>query len=164
MPRIVQLLPGSGNGNARALEGTRPAARGILRGKSARAAALLEVPGKGSLGRHRGRELRGRGVYTIGSMSDLACDRCGRSLLAFEDVRYKLEIKVYAAYDTLELTKRDLEERDHDAEIQRLIELAAKRDPAELEAEVFKELAFDLCLRCQKEFLEDPLPPRRGDD
>jgi hypothetical protein len=95
-------------------------------------------------------------------MSDLACDRCGRSLLAFEDVRYKLEIKVYAAYDPLEINKHDLE-RDHDAEIRRLIELAEKRDPEELEAEVYKELAFDLCLRCQKEFLKDPLPPRRED-
>ena len=96
-------------------------------------------------------------------MSDLACDRCGRSLLAFEDVRYKLEIKVYAAYDPLELTKQALEETDHDAEIKRLIEVLEKRDPEELEAEVHKELSFDLCLRCQKEYLKDPLPRRRED-
>lgn len=90
----------------------------------------------------------------------LACDRCGRSLLAFEDVRYKLEIKVYAAYDTLELTKKDLEERDHDAEIKRLIDLASQRDAEELEAEVYKEFAFDLCMRCQKEYVKEPLPRR----
>jgi hypothetical protein len=93
-------------------------------------------------------------------MSDLACDRCGRSLLAFEDVRYKLEIKVYAAYDTLELTPRELLETDHEAEIERLIEVASKRDPEELESEVYKEFSFDLCLRCQKEYLKSPLPPR----
>ncbi len=96
-------------------------------------------------------------------MSDLACDRCGRSLLAFEDVRYKLEIKVYAAYDPLELTKRELEETDHEAEIERLIEVLEKRDPEELEAEVYKAFAFGLCLRCQKEYLKDPLPRRRED-
>jgi hypothetical protein len=93
-------------------------------------------------------------------MSDLACDRCGRSLLAFEDVRYKLEIKVYAAYDPLEISEKELEERDHDAEIKRLIELMEKRDQDELEAEVYKEFAFDLCLRCQKEFVKEPLPRR----
>ena len=97
------------------------------------------------------------------SVSDLACDRCGRSLLAFEDVRYKLEMKVYAAYDTLELTKKELDETDHDAEIKRLIEVAESRDPEELEAEVYKEFSFDLCLRCQKEFLKEPLRPRAPD-
>ena len=96
-------------------------------------------------------------------MSDLACDRCGRSLLAFEDVRYKLEIKVYAAYDTLELTRQDLEEGDHEAEIKRLIEVAEKRDAEELENEVYKDFTFDLCMRCQKEFLKDPLPKRPED-
>lgn len=93
-------------------------------------------------------------------MSDLACDRCGRSLLAFEDVRYKLEIKVYAAYDPLELTRRELEEGDHAAEIARLIAVAEKRDEDELEAEVYKEFAFDLCMRCQKEYVKDPMPRR----
>ncbi len=97
-------------------------------------------------------------------MSDLACDRCGRSLLAFEDVRYKLEMRVYAAYDPLELTRKELEEGDHAAEIKRLIELAEKRDAEELENEVFKVFNFDLCLRCQREFLKDPLPRRSSPD
>lgn len=97
-------------------------------------------------------------------MSDLACDRCGRSLLAFEDVRYKLEMKVYAAYDPIELTAKELEEGDHEAEIKRLIALAEKRDAEELAAEVYKEFSFDLCLRCQKEFLKEPLAKRRGDE
>jgi hypothetical protein len=95
-------------------------------------------------------------------MSDLACDRCNRSLLAFEDVRYKVEIKVYAAYDPIELTRGELEDGDHAAEIKRLIALLEKRDEAEISDEVYKKFEFDLCLRCQKEYLKEPLP-RRGE-
>jgi hypothetical protein len=96
-------------------------------------------------------------------MSELACDRCGRSLLAFEDVRYKLEIKVWAAYDPLELSPRALAETDFDAEIERLVAACEKRSPEELEAEVYKLFTFDLCLRCQREVVKDPLPTRPPD-
>src|SRR5436190_17239 len=95
-------------------------------------------------------------------MSDLACDRCDRSLLADEDVRYKLEMKIYAAYDPLEIGRRELEEQDTDAEIQRLIAAAEKRDAEELEAEVYKAFSFDLCMRCQRELVKDPLPRISG--
>ncbi|MBI3725476.1 hypothetical protein HY251_16220 [bacterium] len=97
-------------------------------------------------------------------MSELGCDRCGRSLLAFEDVRYKLEIKVYAAYDPLELSPRALRETDFDAEIERLVEACDGLSQEDLESSVWKALTFDLCLRCQREFLKDPLPRRREDD
>jgi hypothetical protein len=93
-------------------------------------------------------------------VSDLACDRCGLSLLANEDVRYKLEIKCWAAYDTLELSPGELRTRDFDAEIKRLVEQCEKQSTEELEAQVYKEWTFDLCLRCQREFLRDPLPRR----
>ncbi len=93
-------------------------------------------------------------------MSDLGCDRCGLSLLANEDVRYKLEIKCWAAYDTLELSPQALRETDFDAEIKRLVAACEKQSPEELEAQVYKEWSFDLCLRCQKEFVKDPLPRR----
>ncbi len=86
----------------------------------------------------------------------LTCDRCGKALLADETVRYVVEMKVYAAYDPLELTAEDLA-KDHRAEIERLARLIETRDPEELEDEVARVLKLDLCPPCQKRFLKDPL-------
>lgn len=98
-------------------------------------------------------------------MSDLACDRCDRSLLAFEDVRYEVFIKVVAAYDPMELNPATIDkELDLQAEIDRLVKATEGMTAEELEATVYKEFKFDLCLRCQREFLKDPLPRRVGDD
>jgi len=77
-------------------------------------------------------------------VSDLACDRCDRSLLAFEDVRYELEITVKAAYDPMELNLDEIMNTDHSAEIQRLLKLIESKSAAELEAEVYKTFKFDL--------------------
>ena len=98
-------------------------------------------------------------------MSDLACDRCDRSLLAFEDVRYELFIKVVAAYDPMELNPATIAaDLDLQAEIDRLDRATAGMTAEELEATVYKEFKFDLCLRCQREFLRDPLPRRAAGD
>jgi hypothetical protein len=95
-------------------------------------------------------------------VSELACDRCGRSLLVHEDVRYKVEMRVWAAYDPMEISEASLAGRDLDAEIKRLLAACENRTAEELEAEVWKKLDFDLCLRCHKEFLQNPLPRREG--
>lgn len=97
-------------------------------------------------------------------MSDLACDRCGRSLLVFEDVRYEVVIRVTAAYDPMELDLDDIAKADLSAELRRLTAAVGKKTAEELEAEVWKEFKFDLCGRCQREYLKDPLPRRTGDD
>ncbi|MBX3466943.1 MAG: hypothetical protein KF878_08595 [Planctomycetes bacterium] len=93
-------------------------------------------------------------------MSDLACDRCGRSLLVFEDVRYEVVIRVTAAYDPLELDLDTIAKADVSAELERLARAVGKKTAQELEDEVWKELKFDLCGRCQREYLKDPLPRR----
>ena len=93
-------------------------------------------------------------------MSDLACDRCERSLLVHEDVRYEVVIRVTAAYDPMELDLDDIARADVSAELQRLAAAAGKKTAQELEDEIWKELRFDLCGRCQREFLKDPLPRR----
>lgn len=97
-------------------------------------------------------------------MSDLACDRCGRSLLVHEDVRYEVVIRVMAAYDPMELDLDDIAQADVSAELQRLAQAVGKKTAEELEAEVWKEFKFDLCGRCQREYLKDPLPRRAPDD
>ena len=95
-------------------------------------------------------------------MSELACDRCDRSLLAFEDVRYEVTIQVKAAYDPMEIVPGG-EPADLQDEIAKLVEASEGMSADELEATVWKEFKFDLYLRCQREFIANPLPPREPD-
>jgi len=86
-------------------------------------------------------------------MDGITCDMCGKPLLADEDTRYIAEVKIYAAYDVMELTTEDLEKRDIAAEIEKAIKAASRRDAKELEEEVFAHRKFDLCPSCRKQFL-----------
>jgi hypothetical protein len=88
------------------------------------------------------------------------CDGCGEALLADSDVRYIVKIEVYAAYDPLEVSREEAA-ADHREEMARLIETMRGMDPGELEDQVHKSFRFDLCPRCQKVYLRDPLPFRR---
>ena len=87
-------------------------------------------------------------------MDGISCDRCRKSLLVDEPVRYVAEVKVFAAYDVMELTAEDLAE-DHRAEILRLVKEIEGRDARSLEDEVARVLKFDLCPACQRDFLRD---------
>lgn len=95
-------------------------------------------------------------------MHGLTCDRCGETLLVESDVRYRVRIEVFAAYDPLELTRGDLE-RDLEQEMADLIERMRSMDPEELESQVYKRFDFDLCPDCQRRYLEDPLGRGRGE-
>lgn len=93
-------------------------------------------------------------------MHGLSCDRCGKSLLVDEEVRYLARVEVVAAYDPPEITRQDLE-RDFDAEIRRLVRAMESRDPKELEEEVAAVRRFDLCPPCRAAFLGE-LPGGRS--
>jgi len=86
-------------------------------------------------------------------MHGLSCDRCGKSLLIDEEVRYLARIEVVAAYDPPEITRRDLE-TDFDAELRRLVRSMEGRDAKSLEEEVAAIRRFDLCPPCRKLFLD----------
>ena len=99
-------------------------------------------------------------------MDGLTCDACGDGLLIDADVRYLVRIEVFAAYDPMELSREDLA-RDHRSEMARLIEDMRHMDPQELEDQVYKKLQFDLCPKCQRIYLRDPLgfdPGKREKD
>jgi hypothetical protein len=89
-------------------------------------------------------------------MYHFICDRCGKGLLIGEDVRYEVTIEIKSAYDPLELTRDDLRKNFND-EILRLLDRMKDKDPQELEDEVYKIFKFDICLRCQKEIIKNPL-------
>ena len=91
----------------------------------------------------------------------LACDRCGKTLLLDEDVHYKVRIQVYAAYDPMELTEDDLA-KDHRAEMLRLLRQLEKQDPESVQDSVYREMDFDICPVCRREFIADPLGCAQG--
>ena len=90
-------------------------------------------------------------------MHGLSCDRCAKSLLIDEEVRYLARVEVVAAYDPPELMRADLE-RDFDAEIRRLVRAMEAGDAKEMTEQVAVIRRFDLCPPCRKVFL-GLLPP-----
>ncbi len=89
-------------------------------------------------------------------MDGITCDMCGKPLLADEDVRYKAEVRVWAAYDVMEVSRDDLERRDVAEEIRKTLAALEGRDAADLEDEVYALRRFDLCPPCRKRFLDSP--------
>ena len=93
-------------------------------------------------------------------MIKLECDICGKTLLLDEDVRYIVNVEVFAAYDPLELTQEDLG-KDCRKELRELVERMKDLDPEKAQDSVYRKLRFDLCPACQKEYLKDPLGRNR---
>ena len=89
-------------------------------------------------------------------MFHFICDRCGKGLLINEDVRYEVTVEIKSAYDPLEITRDDLRKNFND-EILRLLNQMKDKDTQELEDEVYKIFKFDICLKCQKEIIKNPL-------
>jgi len=89
-------------------------------------------------------------------METRICDRCGQPLTAGE-VRYIAQIRVFAAYDPLEITFDDLK-RDYGKELQQVVEQCRSMSEDELLRSVYVEFHYDLCPACQKEYIKDPLP------
>ena len=83
------------------------------------------------------------------------CDGCGRRM-GERDLRYCVTVDVRAAYHDIEVGLADLVQ-DHRAEMLRLIEQMKNRDPRDIEEQVYKKIALDLCPHCQKAFIKDPL-------
>lgn len=83
------------------------------------------------------------------------CDMCGREIKP-HILRYKLNIDVIAAYDTLVITREDLK-RDFQKEIKKLLERMKGRDEEELLEDIWKNFSFDLCQKCRNIYLKSPL-------
>lgn len=91
-------------------------------------------------------------------MADAAtCDRCGADLLGAE-VHYYAEMRVWAAYDVMEIgSRRQLAASDpHAAYLDALAE-ASKMSEQEAADSVYWTKRFDLCAECQKKFIAEPL-------
>ena len=84
------------------------------------------------------------------------CDGCGRDLEGDGSNHYILRIEAFAAAGKLEFTKQDLQ-RDHQAEIRRVIAELENCSPDDIEDQVYRSLRFDLCPVCHHRFLASPL-------
>lgn len=89
-------------------------------------------------------------------MDGIVCDACDRELLIEDPVRYIVKIEVYAAYDPMELTPDDLRRATPEA-YRKLLKELEEADPEELEKQVHVAFQFDLCPRCQREYIRSPL-------
>ena len=92
-------------------------------------------------------------------MEGISCDRCNKSLLIDEDVRYQVHIVVQAAYDPMEITKEDLK-KSNPGSWSALMRQLEKLTEQEAQDQVHREFRFDLCPPCQKIYLATPLPGR----
>ena len=88
-------------------------------------------------------------------MIHYTCDGCGLDIPR-KSLRYIAKMDIFAAYETLEITREDLE-RDLSYEIRQILEGCGGRDPEELLREVYANFRFDLCPDCHWRFLKDPL-------
>jgi len=93
-------------------------------------------------------------------VNGLVCDRCAKSLLLEEAVRYEMDLRITAAYDPMEIAGSDLED-DLRQRIADLIAAAEGLSERELAEEVSARRRFDLCPPCRREVLERPFGPGR---
>lgn len=83
------------------------------------------------------------------------CDRCGCPIES-DELRYIVEIQVYAAPTPIRIDEEDL--RNPDSALAETIEQCEGRSEQELMDEVHKQFKLDLCRRCQKQYILDPIP------
>lgn len=69
----------------------------------------------------------------------------------YKETLYEIRIDIYAKGGPVEITKEDLE-KDHIAEMKKLLCQMDKMDVQELTDEVWERYRFDLCQECRKEF------------
>lgn len=83
-------------------------------------------------------------------MLHFSCDLCGCRL---DDRRFVVKLEAFPAFDPDQLEPADLD-ADHLAEVAQQIE---SNDTSNEEDCGTKTLRFDLCPRCHRKFLHDPL-------
>lgn len=95
-------------------------------------------------------------------MADTAtCDLCGADLLG-APVRYRAEVRIWAAYDVMELSPADLR-RDLAGEIADCLKRLRSADPAESTAAIAEIRRFDLCDACRRKWRAE-LPEGEKED
>jgi hypothetical protein len=85
------------------------------------------------------------------------CDRCGCPIEGNE-TRYIAKIQVYAAPSEIHITAEELAAPATD-ELAKIVEACADMTEEELMRDVHVEFSYDLCRRCQREYIKAPIAP-----
>jgi hypothetical protein len=88
------------------------------------------------------------------------CDGCGTDLPPDGSGHFIVRIEAFAAAGRLEFSAADLQ-RDHRAEIERLVRQAGRMSQDELEDGVYRAMRFDLCPTCHRRYLAAPIAALR---
>ena len=89
------------------------------------------------------------------------CDGCGTMLDSDGADRYIVSIEAYAAAGPLEFSHEDIR-RDHTAQIKDIIRQLDQADPDTVENQVYRRFRFDLCPRCHRRYLANPIGAMDG--
>jgi hypothetical protein len=83
------------------------------------------------------------------------CDLCGASIRGNDPQRYILKMELFAAAGLIEIDPEA--PKNVPGELQAVLEQLRKADPDEVEDQTYRAFRFDLCSKCQKTVLADPL-------
>jgi hypothetical protein len=86
-------------------------------------------------------------------MLHFTCDLCGKQL---GDQRFIVKLEVYPAFDPEEVSEEHLD-ADHLQEISEILHEMEETGKPELDDCGTKVFRYDLCPRCHKRFLKDPI-------
>jgi len=82
------------------------------------------------------------------------CDLCERAI--GKNDRFIVDVAIRAAGGPMEIDREDLE-KDHEEEMRRILDQMKDVPTSELEDGVYRTWSFDLCGKCQRKFMRDPL-------
>jgi hypothetical protein len=87
-------------------------------------------------------------------MVHYTCDMCGKPLLVEGDIRYVVKIEVYTACDAMDddINEEITEMEEENEEFDDIVNSVDK-----LKNEEYRTFRFDLCIKCHKKYLHDPL-------
>jgi hypothetical protein len=86
-------------------------------------------------------------------MLHFSCDLCGSRL---DERRFVVQVEAYPAFDPDQLSPADLD-GDHLEQVAHQLETSDAAGCADDECCETKKFRFDLCPRCHRKFLRDPL-------
>jgi hypothetical protein len=89
-------------------------------------------------------------------MIHFSCDRCKQMIDPEEELRYIVKLEVCAAMDPVDADEL-ADDRDHLLEVQEILERLEADDDENIGDDVYQKKHFDLCPRCYREFIKNPL-------
>lgn len=88
-------------------------------------------------------------------MIHYSCDRCQRLIETEDEIRYVVRLEIEAKLGDNVFADED--DQDHLLEIHEILERQDDERDALVDDEVYSRKRFDLCSRCYKEYLRNPM-------